>query len=103
VPHDLPVRIRRFVEEECSDGKAGVTEYRAGESTESPRRRERCDARLVEQIARAAASRLDERRDAIAKLRDGSRVDDGIRDCPSCRCDGLLKFEKVFHCTRSGR
>jgi len=97
VPNDLPICIRRFIEEECSDGEARITEHGASESTKGRRRRERRDARLIEQVAHATASGLDERRDAIAELRNGRRFDDGICNCPSPQCDCLLERKEFFH------
>jgi hypothetical protein len=97
VPDDLPVRIRRFVEEKRANGEAGFTEHRIGESTECGRRRERRNARLVEQVACTTTSGLDERCDAIAKLGDGSRPNDGLRHCPPRRGDRFLKREKFVH------
>ena len=100
MPDDLPIRIRRFVKEECAHGKASVTEHGTGESTEGARSGERRDTRLVEQVARPTASRLGERSNAIAELCNRGGVGDGISNCPSRRGDRLLKGKKFFQCRK---
>lgn len=65
VPNDSPVRVGRLVEEERADGEAGLAENSRSKPTKGRRRGECGDVRLIEQVTRAAATSLCERRDTL--------------------------------------